>query len=348
MVKLDEYAGPDDVGETAVAADDDARSDPDGGVAAKALFLALFVFCLTPWASPAIALALGGAMALTLGNPFAKRTASAAKTLLQACVVGLGFGMSLTAVIAAGASGVGYTVAGIATALLLGVLIGRALRVEGKTAFLITAGTSICGGSAIAAVGPAIGAPAAAMSVSLATVFVLNAVALYLFPVLGHALHLSQHQFGVWAAVAIHDTSSVVGAAAAYGPAALRDATVLKLARALWIVPLALAAAGWARRHGAASTDGTKRRVSIPWFIGLFVLAALVRTLAPATADPALDVAARVARIGLVATLFLIGAGLSRATLRAVGVRPMLQGLILWAVLGSAALAGVLEFVPAR
>jgi uncharacterized membrane protein YadS len=173
-------------------------------------------------------------------------------------------------------------------------------------------------------------------------------VALYLFPVLGHALHLSQHQFGVWAAVAIHDTSSVVGAAAAYGPAALRDATVLKLARALWIVPLTLAAAAWARRRGQASARETPRRVSIPWFIAWFVLAALARTLAPAPAAPVLDAAAHVARIGLVATLFLIGAGLSRATLRAVGVRPLLQGLILWAVLGSAALAGVARFVPPR
>lgn len=264
-------------------------------------------------------------------------------------MVGLGFGMPLAAVWTAGATGIGYTVAGIAVALALGTLIGAWLRVERKTSMLITAGTSICGGSAIAAVGPVIGAGPEAMSVSLATVFVLNAVALYLFPPVGHWLGLGQEQFAVWAAVAIHDTSSVVGAATAYGPEALRSATVLKLARALWIVPMTLGAAALVRRPGedyVADGKQAAANAGIPWFIGLFLLAALVRTLAPASAAPALDGLARAARTGLVLTLFLIGAGLTRATLRAVGARPLVQGVLLWALVAGSALLAVLYTMP--
>lgn len=313
--------------------------------AATVLLVLGAVFCLTPWASAPGALALGLALALTLGNPQRARTGPASKLLLQGSVVGLGFGMSLGAVLRAGASGVLYTVAGIALALLLGLLIGRWLRVEREASWLITAGTSICGGSAIAAVGGAIRAREEAMSVSLATVFVLNAVALYLFPPIGRWLGMSEHQFAVWAAVAIHDTSSVVGAAAAYGQRALQDATVLKLARALWIVPLALGAAALARR-GAAAGEG--KRPPVPWFIAFFLLAAVLRSLSPESALPALDLLARLARVGLVLTLFLIGAGLTRGTLRAVGMRPLLQGVILWTILGASSLAAVRAWVPAE
>lgn len=326
--------------------------DPQStGPGRRLLFFGLALFCLTPWASPALALALGATLALTLGNPFPERTSKASKKLLQACVVGLGFGMPLAAVWTAGATGIGYTVAGIATALGLGLALGRWLRVERNTSMLITAGTSICGGSAIAAVGPVIGAGAEAMSVSLATVFVLNAVALYVFPAVGHWLGLGQEQFAVWAAVAIHDTSSVVGAATAYGEEALRSATVLKLARALWIVPLTLGAAFLVRRRGEEyAADGRRAAASagIPWFIGLFLLAALLRTALPASAAPALDAVARAARTGLVLTLFLIGAGLSRATLRAVGVRPLVQGVLLWAAVASLSLFAVLYTMPRR
>jgi uncharacterized integral membrane protein (TIGR00698 family) len=221
--------------------------------------------------------------------------------------------------------------------------LGRWLRVERQTSLLITTGTSICGGSAIAAVGPAIGARSEAMGVSLATVFLLNAVALYLFPAIGHALGLSQHQFAIWAAVAIHDTSSVVGAAASYGSVALEQATVLKLARALWILPMTVVAAAVARRRGAR--EGAAPPIAVPWFIGLFVLAAVARSSLPPAAEPALDAAARAARWLLVVTLFLIGAGLSRATLRAVGLRPMLQGLLLWLVVGGLSLLVVWRWV---
>ncbi len=292
-------------------------------------------FTLTPWATPAVGLGLGITVALTLGNPAPLLTGRAAKWLLQIAVVGLGFGMPFAAVIAAGRTGVGYTVAGIGTALTLGLLLGHWLRIEWHTAFLITAGTSICGGSAIAAVGPAIGARSEAMSVSLATVFLLNAVALYLFPPVGHLLHLSQHQFAVWAAIAIHDTSSVVGAAASYGSVALEQATVLKLARALWIVPLTIAAAV-ASRRSAGSTATT--RPPFPWFIGLFVLAAMARSALPPAAIPTLDGIAHGARVALVLTLFLIGAGLTRSTLRAVGPRPLLHGVLLWGALGGLSL----------
>ena len=302
----------------------------------RALFLALAALSLLPVVSPALALGLGAGLGLTLGNPFAAQSAAVSKRLLKACVVGLGFGMSLPAVLAVGGRGVGATALGIAFALVVGLLLGRVFQVEEKTSTLISGGTAICGGSAIAALGPAIGAGAEAMSVALATVFLLNGVALYVFPAVGHLLGLSQGQFALWAAIAIHDTSSVVGAAASYGREALAEATVLKLTRALWIVPLTVGAAWWRRR-----TTGGAVRVSVPWFIGLFALASAVRALWPAGA-PAYDVVVAAARQGLVLTLFLIGAGLSRATLRTVGARPLLQGVLLWAAVASASLAAIL------
>ena len=294
-------------------------------------------------ASP-IALGTGVAFALFIGNPWPAASAKHAKKLLQASVVGLGFGMSLSAVWQAGANGIGYTVAGIALTLTLGILLGRALKVEEQTSFLITAGTSICGGSAIAAVGPAIGARAESMTVSLATVFILNAVALFIFPPIGHALHLSQGQFGVWAAISIHDTSSVVGAAQAYGPEALQLATVLKLARALWIVPIALAAGAWTARKAAPGSAAGK--VTIPWFIGLFLVAAAARTALPA-ASALFDDLKLIATTTLVLTLFLIGSGLTQQTLRAVGIRPLVQGVLLWFCTGGLALFAIWRWVPA-
>jgi uncharacterized integral membrane protein (TIGR00698 family) len=302
------------------------------------------LFTLTPWASPPLALALGVGLALLLGNPDPARTGRVARVLLQTAIVGLGFGMPLGVVLSAGAVGLGYTALGLAAAVTLGLLLGRWLRIEQRTSVLITAGTSICGASAIAAVGPAIGATAEAMSVSLATIFILNAVALYLFPALGHLLDLTQHQFAVWAALAIHDTSSVVGAASSYGPTALGEATVLKLARALWIVPLTIGAA--ALVGGSQHADGRAgSRLVVPWFVGAFVLAALGRSLAPAGAVPALDLLAGAARKALALTLFLIGLGITRGTLASVGARPMLQGVLLWAALGSLTLAAVVRWV---
>ena len=295
------------------------------------IFVLALLFCVTPWCSPPIALALGLAIALTIGHPF--RTAKVTKLLLQASVVGLGFGMNLQKVVQAGRTGVLFTLATIAGTLLLGWLLGRAMGVSRGAAHLISSGTAICGGSAIAAVGPVIQATDEEMSVSLGTVFILNSIALFAFPAIGTALHLSQTQFGVWAAIAIHDTSSVVGAAAAYGAEALQIATTVKLARALWIVPLTIGTAFAVHRRST--------RVAMPWFILFFVVAAMIRTYVPEPAS-LWDLLVRAARIGLTITLFLIGASLSRRSLAAVGVRPLILGVVLWIVISAAGLWGVL------
>jgi uncharacterized integral membrane protein (TIGR00698 family) len=296
----------------------------------KAAFIALLLFCVTPWCPPPLALALGLAFALTLGSPF--QTSRITKILLQCSVVGLGFGMNLQKVFDAGRSGILFTLATIAGTLLAGYALGRLLRISSGTAHLISSGTAICGGSAIAAVGPVIGATDEEMSVSLGTVFILNAIALFVFPAIGAALHLTQPQFGVWSAIAIHDTSSVVGAAAAYGAEALQIATTVKLTRALWIVPLTLGTAYAFRKHAA--------KIAFPWFILFFLLAAAIRTYAPIPAVT-WDVLVRIARIGLTITLFLIGSALSRKSLASVGVRPLILGVVLWLLVSAVGLWGV-------
>jgi uncharacterized integral membrane protein (TIGR00698 family) len=295
-----------------------------------ATFVALILFCVTPWCSPPIALALGLAFALTAGSPF--KTSKATKLLLQISVVGLGFGMNLGKVVEAGRAGILFTIATIAGTLFAGWLLGRAMHISSGTAHLISSGTAICGGSAIAAVGPVIGASDEEMSVSLGTVFILNSIALFVFPAIGAALHLTQAQFGVWSAIAIHDTSSVVGAASAYGAEALQIATTVKLTRALWIVPLTLGTAWAFRKHSA--------KVVIPWFILFFLLASVIRTYVPAP-QLAWDVLVRIARVGLTVTLFLIGSSLSRESLRKVGVRPLILGVVLWIVISAAGLWAV-------
>jgi uncharacterized integral membrane protein (TIGR00698 family) len=300
----------------------------------KAAFVAILLFCLTPWCSPPLALALGLALALTLGSPY--KTSKATKLLLQVSVVGLGFGMNLHKVIEAGRAGFLFTVATIAGTLIAGFLLGRAMRIDSSTAHLISSGTAICGGSAIAAVGPVLGASDEEMSVSLGTVFILNSIALFVFPLLGAALQLTQTQFGVWAAIAIHDTSSVVGAASAYGAEALQIATTVKLTRALWIVPLTLGTALAFRKRST--------RVALPWFILFFVIASVVRTYVPAP-QVTWDTLVRIARIGLTVTLFLIGSSLSRASLAKVGIRPLILGVVLWIVISAAGLWGVRAMV---
>ncbi|PKM96681.1 MAG: putative sulfate exporter family transporter [Elusimicrobia bacterium HGW-Elusimicrobia-3] len=298
----------------------------------RALFAGLFVFCLTPYASPPLALALGLALALTAGHPFGRYNGRAVKYLLQASVVGLGFGMNFRAVLAAGSAGAGYTAFTIAATLAAGLLAGRLLGVGRKTSALISAGTAVCGGSAIAALAPVLDADEHEISVALGTVFILNAAALFLFPPLGHAAGLTQGQFGLWAAIAIHDTSSVVGAAARYGGEALELATTVKLARALWIVPLAL---------GAALLAGKKNaKISVPYFIFAFLLASALATALPARGG-LFSALSSAARQGLTLTLFLIGAGLSREAVRQVGLRPVLQGAALWFVVGAGSLLAI-------
>ena len=296
------------------------------------LFVGMALVTLTGWVSPPVALAVGLAFALILGNPIPEISNKASRALLQWSVVGLGFGMNLHAVWDAGKTGFGFTVATIFGTLLVGLWLGRLLKVESSTSLLVSVGTSICGGSAIAAVGAVLEADARAMSVSLCTVFVLNAVALFVFPPLGHALGMNQSHFGLWSAIAIHDTSSVVGAAAKYGEEALNIATTVKLARALWIFPIVLGLA-FMKRHRTA-------KVKLPWFIFAFLAAAGVRTLWP-QGEIAYDTIKQVAKLGLTLTLFLIGASLSRDAIRTVGIRSMLQGVLLWIVVSITGLVAV-------
>lgn len=306
----------------------------------KALVILLVLFCLSPYGSAPVALALGLAFALTLGNPFPQITGKPATYLLQVSVVMLGFGMNLTAVYKAGKNGIAFIIAVISSALVLGFLLGRFLNIPKRITTLVSTGTAICGGSAIAAVGPAIKAEKDEMSVSLGTIFVLNAIALFAFPLIGRALDMSQTQFGMWAAIAIQDTSSVVGASSAYGAEALTTAATVKLARALWIAPIALALAFAFREKDA------KAKIAIPWFIFLFVLAATIRTFAPNFLWPSMfDALVSVAKAGFIVTLFLIGLSLSRSTLQKVGARPFLLGAMLWIVIASVSLLAVLRFV---
>jgi uncharacterized integral membrane protein (TIGR00698 family) len=288
--------------------------------------------CALPVVTPPLALAAGLVFALVIGNVDAARAARVQKQLLQASVVGLGFGVQFGAVVAAGATGFLVTAVSLTATLALGLWLARWFGVERVTGHLIASGTAICGGSAIAAMGPVLGAQARVMSVALGCVFVLNAVALFVFPPVGHALGLSPEQFGYWAAIAIHDTSSVVGAAARFGEEALALAVPMKLARALWILPLVAWMAWREKRRGTGAT--------VPWFVFLFLGASALVTLVPAGA-PVYPILARVARGGLAVTLFLIGAGLSRSTLASVGWRPAAFSVMLWLVVSLTALAAV-------
>jgi uncharacterized integral membrane protein (TIGR00698 family) len=311
--------------------------------AARILLPLGFLLCLTPFVSSALGLVAGIVLALTLGNPWPAQTKVWTPRLLQLSVIGLGFGMNLNEVLRVGAHGILYTVAGIAFCFALGTLLARTLSVTRDLGLLITVGTAICGGSAIAAVAPVIRAKDHETSVALATVFLLNAVGLLVFPLLGHAVGLDETRFGLWAALAIHDTSSVVGAARQYGPIALQIATTVKLARALWIVPVAFAA-GWLRTRDdkdAPAGGPPKAKAKRPWFILGFLAAAALVSFVPALV-PAGKLLYAGARQALVATLFLIGAGLSRAALKTVGVRPLAQGVALWVIVGSASLAAIL------
>ena len=308
----------------------------------KIIFFLAIVACLTPFVSPPIALALGLIMALTIGNPFLPETQKTTNYLLQISVVMLGFGMNLTNVIEAGKKGILFTVGTIFGTLIVGGLLGKLLKVEEKTSSLISSGTAICGGSAIAATAPAIRAGSNEISVSLGAIFILNSIALFVFPIVGHALGLTDNQFGIWAAIAIHDTSSVVGAAAKFGGEALPIAVTIKLARALWIVPVALLFAFLYRpKHGE-----TKITEMMPWFIFLFILAILIRTYAPLSVQPSVfDSLVNIGRAGLTVTLFLIGASLTRETIKTIGFRPMLQSVLLWIMISLVSLYAVWNLV---
>lgn len=285
------------------------------------VYVILSLFCLTPFITAPIALFLGLTFALTLGSPFPQFNKKASKYLLQISVVGLGFGMNLLDSVKAGSDGMFFTLFSVVSVMFLGIMAGKWLGISKIPSYLIASGTAICGGSAIAAVGPIAKANQSEMSVSLATIFVLNAVALFLFPVLGHWLHLSQHQFGLWAAIAIHDTSSVVGAGATFGEEALKVATTVKLTRALWIIPLSIFTSFYFKSKGD--------KIVIPWFILFFILAMVLNTYLAIPKQLTHDIVS-VSRQSLTLTLFFIGAGLSRSTIKSVGVKPLVLGVTLW------------------
>ena len=296
------------------------------------IFMIFVVLCLTPWMSPPMALLLGLIVAQFIGHPFLHLNQKATSTLLQVSVVGLGFGMNVSSALQAGRQGFVFTIFSIAGTLLLGMFLGKLFKIERKTSYLISAGTAICGGSAIAAISPIINAEEKQISVALGTIFILNAVALFIFPWIGHSLHLSETQFGLWCALAIHDTSSVVGAASKYGPHALEVATTVKLARALWIIPVAI--------FTTIIFKSKANTIKIPYFIALFVVAMLLNTYVPAVHAIAFY-CTTIGKTGLTLTLFLIGAGLSRKVLTSVGIKPMIQGVILWVVISTTALWAV-------
>jgi uncharacterized integral membrane protein (TIGR00698 family) len=288
----------------------------------KTFFFAGLIISASGFISPPLALTVGIVFGLSVPHPLPADSKDLSRFLLQASVVALGFGMNLHQVIQAGSSGFVYTALGIVFALVVGLGLGKLLRVRSNSAFLITAGTAICGGSAIAAVGPIIQADEQEMAVALGTIFILNSVALLVFPLVGWALQLTQSQFGLWTALAIHDTSSVVGASAKYGSAALVVGTTVKLARALWIVPLALI---------TAAVKRSNPQVKLPWFILFFCLAAVVNTYAP-NVSPVTQALFTLGRFSLTAVLFLIGTSISLAALKQVGWRPLAQGVLLWVV----------------
>jgi len=294
----------------------------------KLLFIAGLILAASGRLSPPVALALGIAYGFSFDHPFHSRARHGSKLLLQLSVVGLGFGMNLHQVLEAGRSGFLYTACSITFALFLGWALGKLLRVKPTTSYLISTGTAICGGSAIAAISPIAEADEEEIAVSLGTIFILNSVALLLFPLIGTELHMTQIQFGLWSALAIHDTSSVVGAAAKFGALALAVGTTVKLARALWIVPLSI---------GTAAIKKSKARIHWPWFILFFCLAAVANTYFHAL-QPAYPWLKQFGVVGLTVTLYLIGTGLSMKTVKRVGPRPLLQGILLWVVVATGSL----------
>jgi len=299
----------------------------------QVLFLAVILLCLLSIISPPVALLLGVLIVNLFGNPFVEFNHKAITFLLQFSVVGLGFGINANSAVSAGKEGFVLTVFSIFSTLFFGLLLGKWLKTEKKTSHLISCGTAICGGSAIAAISPVIKSNENQTSIALGVIFILNSIALFVFPFIGHQLDLSQKDFGLWCAIAIHDTSSVVGAANKYGSEALQVATTVKLARALWIIPISILTAFFFKNKNS--------KIKIPYFIGLFVIAMLVNTYIPATTIFTSHLVG-IAKIGLTITLFLIGATLNFSTLKAVGVKPLLQGVFLWIFIAVLALISIL------
>ncbi len=305
-------------------------------IARKISFISAMVLCLFPIISPPIALFMGIIVALFIGHPYMQLNSKATTLLLQFSVVGLGFGMNISDAMKAGKEGFLFTVVSIFGTLALGYFLGKALKIDKKISYLIATGTAICGGSAIAAVSPVIKAEEKQISVALGTVFILNSVALFIFPSIGHYLDLTDKQFGIWCAIAIHDTSSVVGASSKFSDAALQIATTVKLARALWIIPIAF--------FSTLLFKSKDAKIKIPYFIGYFVLAMIANTYFSFVQEYS-HIMTTIAKIGLTVTLFLIGSGLSKKVLYSVGVKPLVQGIILWIVILLASLWAVMSIV---
>ena len=307
----------------------------------SAVYILLFVFSAIPFnafgigfVTPALALFVGLMYALILGDvPYGKFNKKCSKYLLQAAVVGLGFGMNFEQSIQAGKDGMLLTIASVFVVMILAVFIGKKMKLDDKTSYLIGSGTAICGGSAIAAIGPVIKADDNQMAVSLGTIFMLNAIALFIFPPIGRMIGLTDAQFGTWAAIAIHDTSSVVGAGQAFSDKALEIATLVKLTRALWIIPLAIVTTFVYREKS--------KKITIPWFIFLFILAMLVNTYAGIPAEVSKWIVL-IAKQGMVLTLFLIGSSLSINVVKKVGLTPVILGVVLWVIIGIVSLGAIL------
>ena len=327
------------IGQTSVVGHEEV-SGAKKSMDSKIIFLLGLLLAGSGLVSAPVALVGGIAYGFAVEHPLRREASSLAKVLLQLSVILLGFGINLNQVIHAGKSGFLYTAISITCAVALGFVLGKLHKIRGKASYLITMGTAICGGSAIAALAPITEANEEEISISMGTVFLLNSVALLVFPAVGWWLHLSQNQFGLWAALAIHDTSSVVGAASRYGNQALAIGTTVKLARALWIVPISLVTASMMGRVARTNSDAPRAKVKVPWFIFFFILASVASTyltrFAPLYADMN-----HLGKLGLTATLFLIGTSLSRKTLKKVGFRPLLQGVVLWIIVGCASLAAI-------
>ncbi len=300
----------------------------------KIIFIILAVVCLTPLISSPIALLLGFGLAMLVGNPFEQHLHKYIHLLLQVSIVGLGFGLKLDEALQAGKTGFFLTVISIVTVMLLGYVLGKVFKLEKKLAYLISAGTAICGGSAIAAVSPIIKPGTKEISLGLAIIFTLNSIALFVYPAIGHLLQLSQEQFGLWCAVGIHDTSSVVGAAGKYGDEALKIATTVKLARALWIIPVSVIT--------MFIFKNKESKVKIPWFIGWFVLAILLNTYFPVF-DGFSSSVTTLAKSGLNLTLFFIGTTLSVQTLKTIGIKPLAVAVILWVTISVGSLLYIIS-----
>lgn len=302
----------------------------------KIIFICCATLCLMPFISSPIALVIGFIIAQLFGNPYERLSKKASNLLLKIAVVGLGFGMNVFTAIHVGKEGISFTIISISCVMILGLILTKVFKIDRIIGYLIAAGTAICGGSAIAALSPITKAKDNQISVALSVVFTLNSIALLIFPPIGHLFHMTQHEFGLWCAIAIHDTSSVVGASSKYGEQALQIATTVKLARALWIIPLSFMTVLFFK--------SSSKKINIPWFIGLFLIAICLNTYIPVIHEIS-PIIIMFSKAALTLTLFLIGTSLSFNMLKNIGYKPLLLAIILWIVIASGSLLLILNTI---